>query len=98
MMEPHQQPPHRRLWHWMQRNEDTAFAIVMASMAALFIIGIVTAFNYSAPINIASGPAATPPAVTALRLPAETTGTSGGDRPRPPFHDPREDEQMERRQ
>ena len=88
-----------RLRHWAERNEEPAFAIAMATVAALFIIGIVSAFNLAA-TDVAEGPA-TPPAVTASRAPVETTGAGGGragsaERPRPPAHDPREDEQMER--
>jgi len=85
----------RRTWDWMQQNEDAAFAIILAGVAALFIIGIVSAFNFAA-TDIAESPSRTPPAATAMRLPAETTGSGGGVRPRPPLHDPREDEQMER--
>jgi hypothetical protein len=84
-------PPHRRIWDWMRHNEDTAFAVIMAGIAALFIIGIVSAFNYAATTNTADSA----PAATRTRAPAETTG-AGGSRPRPPQHDPREDEQMER--
>ncbi len=81
---------HSGIWNWMRRNEDTAFAVIMAGVAALFIIGIVSAFNYAS-TNVAESP----PAVTAGRAPAATTGAGGGYRPRPPQHDPREDEQME---
>jgi hypothetical protein len=95
MTELHRRPPRRGMWNWMQKNEDAAFAIIMAGVAALFIIGIVSAFNFAA-TDIAEGPPATPPAATAMRAPAETTGSGGGERPRPPLHDPREDEQMER--
>jgi hypothetical protein len=94
MIELHRHPPRRRMWDWMQRNEDAAFAIIMAGVAALFIIGIVSAFNFAAS-DVAESPR-TPPATTAARMPAETTGSGGGQRPRPPLHDPREDEQMER--
>jgi hypothetical protein len=67
----------------------------MAGIAALFIVGIVSAFNYAAR-DVADDSQATRPAVTASHRPAETTGSSGGgERPRPPQHDPREDEQME---
>ena len=84
-----------RLRLWAERNEEPVFAIAMAGVAALFIIGIVSAFNLAA-TDVAEGPT-TPPAVTAGRAPAETTGFGGSaDRPRPPAHDPREDEQMER--
>lgn len=95
MTELHDTPPHRRAWHWVRRNDDTTFAIVMAGVAALFIIGIVSAFNYAAGTNVAEKLPATPPAMTAVRRPAETTGTGGSERPRPPQHDPREDEQIE---
>jgi hypothetical protein len=84
-----------RLRHWAERNEEPAFAIAMAGVAALFIIGIVSAFNLAA-TDVAEGPT-TPPATMASRQPAETTGAGGAERPRPPAHDPREDEQMERR-
>jgi hypothetical protein len=97
-MEPFdRKPAHQRIWEWMDRNEDTAFAVIMAGIAALFIIGIVSAFNYAAS-DVAGDSRATPPAVTAGNAPAQTTGSSGGERPRPPRHDPREDEQMERPQ
>lgn len=80
---------------WAERNEEPVFAIAMAGVAALFIIGIVSAFNLAA-TDVAERPV-TPPVVTAGRAPAETTGFGGGaERPRPPAHDPREDEQMER--
>jgi len=94
MTEIHRKGLHRRLWDWMERNEDTAFAVIMAGVAALFIIGIVSAFHYAAS-DVAEVAPATPPAVIVGRLPVETTG-GGGERPRPPRHDPREDEQMER--
>jgi hypothetical protein len=95
MTEVHQQPPRRRMWQWMQQNEDAAFAVIMAGVAALFIISIVSAFNFAGS-DIAESPPATPPVAIAARAPAETTGSGGGERPRPPLHDPREDEQMER--
>jgi hypothetical protein len=84
-----------RLRRWAERNEEPAFAIAMAGVAALFIIGIVSAFNLAA-TDVAEGPT-TPPAVTASRPSVETTGAGGSaERPRPPAQDPREDEQMER--
>jgi hypothetical protein len=75
----------------MHRNEDTAFAVIMAGVSALFIVGVVSAFNYASTDIVENRPA-----VTAQRAPAETTGAGGGNRPRPPQHDPREDEQLER--
>jgi hypothetical protein len=93
MIEPDPKPWHRRIWTWMQRNEDTAFAVIMAGVAALFIIGIVSAFTYA---SSSSDSAGRPPVTTVGRAPAETTGSAGGERPRPPRHDPREDEQLER--
>ena len=76
----------------MQRNDDTAVALIMGGVAALFIIGIVSVFTYTARDVADVAPA--PPAMTAGRIPVETTG--GSARPRPPNHDPREDEQTER--
>jgi hypothetical protein len=78
----------------MQKNEETAFALIMGGIAALFIIGIVSAFNFAAS-DVAESPSERQ-TVTAGRGAAETTGAGGGQRPRPPLHDPREDEQMER--
>ena len=92
MSEPPLKPLHRRLWRWMRQNEDAAFAFIMATIAALFIVGIVSAFNFAAS-DVAESPS--PPATTATRMPSQTIG-AGGDRPRPPQHDPREDEQAER--
>jgi hypothetical protein len=95
MEETHRKPPHQPIWQWMQRNQDAAFAIIMAGVAALFIIGIVSAFNYAAS-DRADAPPATLSSITAGRIPVETTGAGGGERPRPPQQDPREDEQIER--
>ena len=88
----HHKPQHQRLWQWMQRNDDTAVALIMGGLAALFIIGIVSVFTYAA--RDVTDIAASPPMITAGRAPVETTGSSA--RPRPPNHDPREDEQLER--
>jgi hypothetical protein len=88
------EPLIQRTLRWMQQNQDTAFAISIAAIAALFIIGIVSAFTYASSDVSASRPAA-PPALTGS-VPTGTTGAGSGDRPRPPLHDPREDEQMER--
>jgi hypothetical protein len=93
-MNEHPKERKNRIWEWMRHNEDAAFAVIMAGVAALFIIGIVSAFNYAASTNTAEER----PAAMAGRAPAETTGAGGGSRPQPPQHDPREDEQMERPQ
>jgi hypothetical protein len=87
-------PLHQQVWRWMQRNEDTAFAVIIGGITVLFIIGIVTAFNFAAS-DVADRLPQNAPAATE-RAPAETTGAGGTAPSRAPPHDPREDEQMER--
>jgi hypothetical protein len=52
-MNEHPKQRTNRIWEWMRHNEDAAFAVIMAGVAALFIIGIVSAFNYAASTNTA---------------------------------------------
>jgi hypothetical protein len=62
------------------KDSNTILAIVMAGIAALFVIAIIAAYNYASNTNVAGTPS-TPPAA-GIRAPAETIG-SGGTEQRP---------------
>jgi hypothetical protein len=107
-------PSLRQRWNWRRdswhREDDdtvTVFAVLMAGIAMLFVVGIISAFMFAkhdAMEQNAERAAASSQA-------AATMSTSGGTatRPAPPMarsepvttgsrpqHDPREDEQVER--
>jgi hypothetical protein len=85
--------PHRDLQILRRRHEEsnTMLAIMMAGIAALFIVGIVVAYNYASSTNPVQPPstASAPPASTtgsgakAPAQPAETTGAGSAERGAP---------------
>ena len=84
--------PHRDLQILRRRHEEsnTMLAIMMAGIAALFIVGIVVAYNYASSTNPVQPPAtaSAPPATTssgakAPAQPAETTGAGSAERGAP---------------
>jgi hypothetical protein len=113
MSDRHTPNPMKQRRNWLrdawQREEDdttTVFAVLMAGVAMLFVAGIISAFMFAkeeameqnAERAAASSTAATAttsgtansPAPPIARSEPETTGTR-------PQHDPREDQQLERR-
>jgi hypothetical protein len=65
-------------------------AIMMAGVAALFIVGIVVAYNYASstspvetPATASAPPASTGSAAKAPAMPAETTGAGSTERGAP---------------
>ena len=67
------------------KDSNTMLAIIMAGIAALFIVAIVAAYNYAANTNVAGNPdqapSASAPPAAGIRAPAETTGAGGAERP-----------------
>jgi hypothetical protein len=85
--------PHRDLQILRRKHEEssTMLAIMMAGIAALFIVGIVVAYNYASGTNPVQPPAtaSAPPATTtgsgvkAPAQPAESTGAGSAERGAP---------------
>ena len=84
--------PPRDLQILRRKHEEsnTMLAIMMAGVAALFIVGIVAAYNYASSINDVETPAtaSAPPASTnstasGPAMPAETTGAGSAGRGAP---------------
>ena len=81
--------PSKQLQILRRKHEEsnTMLAILMAGIAALFLVGIVAAYNYAANTNIVENPSppatANAPAKTGpgARTPAETTGSGSTKRP-----------------
>jgi hypothetical protein len=84
MSDLHNHSSWQRLQHAWRRHEEssTMLAILMAGIAAIFILGIVAAFNYAAHTNSAEDeqPAAT---ATATAPAAPAPATTGSTRPPP---------------
>jgi hypothetical protein len=83
--------PPRDLQILRRKHEEsnTMLAILMAGVAALFIVGIVAAYNYASSTNPVPVTASAPPGTTtgsaakAPTMPAETTGAGGAERGAP---------------
>jgi hypothetical protein len=71
-------------------ESNTMLAILMAGVAALFLVGIVAAYNYASststvetPATASAPPTSTGPAAKAPTMPAETTGAGSAERGAP---------------
>lgn len=83
MPEVERERPHKELQLLRKHQEsNTMLAIIMAGITALFIVGIVVAYNYASSTSTieTAGP---PPANPATRTAPETTGAGDSERPRP---------------
>ena len=78
--------PSKQLQILRRKHEEsnTMLAILMAGIVALFLVGIVAAYNYASSTNIVENQSpANAPAKTGLdaRTPAGTTGSGSTERP-----------------
>ena len=80
--QPPRDEPRGRL-QLIQKHKDsnTILAIVMAGIAALFVIAIIAAYNYASNTNVAGNPTPSTPPAAGIRAPAETTGSGGTEQP-----------------
>ena len=75
-------PPRQLTILRKHQESNTMLAIVMAGIAALFLVGIVVVYNYAASTDTAQN--ANPPAsasAPATRSAPETTGSGNSERP-----------------